>query len=92
MFQVIEVIDGDTFKVSPNWEWDGKTGDTVRPLGYDTPEIGEPEHEQMTQELSELILGKNVELKNVVNMTYGRILCDVYIGGNNLASYFSQYQ
>lgn len=26
-FNVKEVIDEDTFSVSPGWEWDGKNGD-----------------------------------------------------------------
>ena len=40
-FTVSEVVDGDTFKVKNGWKWDNKTGDTVRPTGYDAPEKGE---------------------------------------------------
>lgn len=41
-FTVGEVIDGDTFKVKNGWKWENKTGNTVRPTGYNTPEKGEP--------------------------------------------------
>jgi len=36
-FQVIEVTDGDTFKVKGNWKVGHTTGNLVRPTGYDTP-------------------------------------------------------
>lgn len=90
-FKVIEVIDGDTFRVSPNWKWNDEKGDIVRPNGYNTPEKGEVGYESTKNKLERLILGKNVELKNVIKLTYGRLLCDVYIGGENLASYFPEY-
>ncbi len=91
-FKVTEVIDGDTFKVTPNWEWKGQSGDTVRPNGYDTPEKGERGYDQATTKLNNLILGKEVELKNPITFTYGRLLCDVYINGKNLKDYFPEYQ
>ncbi len=39
-FKVTEIIDGDTFAVSPQWKWNGTSGDRVRPTGYDAPEKG----------------------------------------------------
>ncbi len=91
-FKVTEVIDGDTFKVSPNWKWNEQSGDTIRPNGYNTPEKGEKGYEQATTELSNLILGKEVELKNAIKLTYGRLLCDVYFNNKNLKDYFTEYQ
>ena len=91
-FKVSEVIDGDTFKVSGGWKWKGETGDTVRAKGYDTPEKGKKGYQAAKDKLRELILGKQVELKNPATFTYGRLLCDVYAGGKKLASYFKQYQ
>jgi len=46
LFTVSEVIDGDTFKVQNGWKWDNKTGDTVRPTGYNTPEENERGYEE----------------------------------------------
>src|SRR5688500_7077183 len=39
-FRVISIIDGDTFDVSPQWQWNGDSGSRVRPTGYDAPELG----------------------------------------------------
>jgi len=38
-FTVTEVVDGDTFDVTPSWRWQGQTGSRVRPTGYDAPEL-----------------------------------------------------
>lgn len=90
--RVSEVIDGDTFKVSPNWEWNKEKGDTVRAHGYNTPEEGQEGYQEAKKKLKELILDKDVELKNPVKFTYGRLLCDVYVDGKNLASFFPEYK
>jgi len=91
-FRVTEIVDGDTFKISPNWKWNEQEGDTVRPNGYDTPEKGEPGYQAAKEKLERLILGKEVELKNTIGITYRRLLCDVYVGGRNLADFFPKYQ
>ena len=39
LFTVSSVIDGDTFKVSGDWKWNGETGTRVRPTGFDAPEL-----------------------------------------------------
>lgn len=91
-FKVTEVIDGDTFKVSPGWKWKDEEGDTVRANGYDAPEKDQPGYQKAKEKLEKLILDKNVELKNPIKVTYGRLLCDVYIGEKNVAIFFSEFQ
>lgn len=91
-FRVSEVIDGDTFKVSPNWKWNDKEGNIVRANGYDTPEKGQQGYQTAKEKLEKLILDKDVELKNPVKITYERLLCDVYVDGKNLASFFPEYK
>jgi len=91
-FKVVEIIDGDTFKVSPKWKWNNQPGNIIRPNGYDTPEKGEPGYQEATQRLRDLIFQKQVELKNAIRITYGRLLCDVYVNGKNLADCFKDYQ
>lgn len=91
-FEVIEIIDGDTFKVAPNWELDNETGNVVRPRGYNTPEKGKPGYQAAKEKLERLILGKYVELRNAIKLTYDRLLCDVYYNGRNLADYFPEHQ
>jgi len=91
-FEVTSVIDGDTFEVSPNWKWNNQEGNVVRPTGYNTPEEGESGYQAAKDKLTKLILGEEVELKNAIKITYGRLLCDVYYKGKNLADYFPEYK
>ena len=92
-FTVNEVIDGDTFKVKNGWKWGDKTGEIVRPTGYDTPEKGQSGYEEAKKKLSNLILDKKVDIKDVKTVdVYGRLVADVYSNGNNLADYFSEYK
>ena len=91
-FKVIEIVDGDTFRVAPRWKSGQYTGDIVRPTGFDTPEIGEPGYENAKQQLAALILGKQVELGRAVNFDHGRIVCDVLVNGVNLGSHFTRYR
>ena len=91
-FQVISVIDGDTFDVSPQWQWNGQTGSRVRPTGYDAPELQAYGGQAAKEKLTRLILGKNVDLGAAYRIDRGRLVCDVYLGGKNLADYFPQYQ
>ena len=91
-FQVISVIDGDTFDVSPQWQWNGQTGSRVRPTGYDAPELQAYGGQAAKEKLTRLIRGKNVDLGAAYRIDRGRLVCDVYLGGKNLADYFPQYQ
>lgn len=87
-FTVTKVIDGDTFEVSPNWKWNNQSGNVVRPTGYNSPEEGQIGYQAAKDKLAGLILNKEVELKSVVKLTYGRLLCKVEYNGVNLADYF----
>ena len=89
--KVAYIEDGDTFIVKPNWVWQGKEGDVIRPTGYDTPEKGAKEYIEMTNKLAILILNKEVEI-NPVSFSYDRLVCDVYIDGKNIADFFPEYK
>ena len=90
--KVIKVYDGDTITIAsvlPN---------TIEPIyrfsirlnGIDTPEIrGKTLEEkelaiQVRDALTEKIYGKMVELRNVDNEKYGRILAEVYLENENI--------
>ncbi len=70
---VIEVIDGDTFRMSDN--------ETVRLLCIDTPEKGENGYEEAKEALTQLVLMKKVRLEGDVSERddYGRLLRYVYV-------------
>ncbi len=91
-FKVMEVIDGDTFRVKPRWVSSGNKGDTVRPTGYNTPEVGEPGFEQAKRKLTALIQGEQVTLGKAVNFDHGRIVCAVKFNGKDLSDYFPEYK
>ena len=91
-FKVTNVIDSDTFEVSPPWRWRDQSGIRVRSTGYNTPEEGQPGYERAKERLGELILDREVELENFVDIDYDRLVCDVYFNGKNLADYFPEYK
>lgn len=91
-FTVKQIIDGDTFQVSPGWEWNGQSGDRVRPAGYDAPEMHQYGGQAAKDKLARLILGRMVELRNPHTVDRGRLVCDVFIGGRNLADFYPSYR
>lgn len=90
LFKVVEIIDGDTFDVSPSWVWRGQTGNRVRPTGYDAPELHHPGGLTAKQWLSRLLLGRMVELRTAYKVDRGRLVCDVFLNGVALADYYKQ--
>jgi endonuclease YncB( thermonuclease family) len=87
-FNVIRIVDGDTFDVSPDWRWNGTSGNRVRPAGYDAAEIGTRGGTAATQALAGLTLGKTVELGTAYRVDRGRLVCEVFFNGHNLKDYF----
>ena len=87
-FQVVRVVDGDTFDVTPSWNWHGNTGNRVRPDGYDAAEVGATGGAVAMAKLSSLILGRSVQLGEAHTLDRGRLVCEVYLDGRNLAEYF----
>lgn len=90
--EVAQVIDGDTFDVSPPWSRRDQTGQRVRPAGYDAPELHTDEGKKAKRKLETLILGKTVSLGPALSFDRGRLVCKVIYQGRDLASYFPEYQ
>jgi len=90
-FKVVAVIDGNTFEVSPKWEFGGETGDLVQAKGYTAPKSGQGAM-AVEQKLSGLIHNKKVELGSPDGVQDNKLVCEVYYRGVNLAEYFSAYQ
>lgn len=91
-FTVTNIVDGDTFDVSPTWRWENQTGERVRPTGYDAPELPSASGQSAKSKLASLIHGKQVELGNAVKIDRGRLVCDVFLNGRNLADYFPEFK
>lgn len=90
-FKVTNIIDGDTFEVTPGWKWNGTTGSRVRPVGYDAPETTERGWQAAKDKLTRLLYGKYVELGEAYRVDRGRLVCKVLFNGVNLAKYFPSY-
>jgi micrococcal nuclease len=71
---VTDVIDGDTFKIG---------GRPVRLIGINSPELGEPCSYEAKDELTKLVLGKEVRLESDAGNKdiYGRLLRYAYVQG-----------
>ncbi len=68
------IIDGDTFRL--------ETGETVRLIGIDAPELSQPGGDKSREYLARLIKGKGITLEKGFEDrdTYNRLLRFVYIG------------
>ena len=91
-FFVTAIVDGDTFDVSPRWQWSAQTGQRVRAAGYDAPELHHPGGQAAKATLERLILGKSVQLGAAYRIDRGRLVADVYLNGRNLTDYFPEYR
>lgn len=83
---VTEVVDGDTFVIgnpcNPTIE-----GIYIRPTGYNAPEKGEPDYQEMKEELKKIILGREVYFHRV-SIKQNRFICDVYLDDKLLIEHF----
>ncbi|HOD66209.1 MAG TPA: thermonuclease family protein [candidate division Zixibacteria bacterium] len=70
---VVKIIDGDTMVLG--------NGETVRLLAIDTPEDGEPLHDEAAALLAQVALGKEARIVSSGRRrdTYGRLLAYVYV-------------
>jgi micrococcal nuclease len=73
---VTKIIDGDTFELA--------SGEKIRLICIDAPEINKKGYEEAKQFLSDLILNKQVRLENDINNAdkYERLLRYVYINNS----------
>ena len=74
---VIDIVDGDTIKV----DMGGKI-ETVRYIGVNTPEKGQPGYRRAVEENRKLVGWKSVRLETDKQKRdrYGRLLCYVWAG------------
>ncbi len=84
-YTVTKVIDGDTLDVTPKWRFGGTSGKRVRLAGVYAPELKERSGKAARKRLSDRVLNRKVELRNRKSLSYGRLVCDVYLNGWNIA-------
>ena len=91
-YKVTSVIDVNTFEVMPPWKWEDQSGIRVRPAGYNPPEENQLGYKEAKDKLKFLLLKKEVELKNFVDVDYDRLVCDVILDSKNLIDIFPEYK
>ena len=74
---VTRVIDGDTFTTASRKH-------PIRLANVDAPEKGQPGGAKATQDLRELLQGKQVEIDTVARDKYGRSVANVKHGGKSV--------
>ena len=82
---VTEVMDGESFRVNPDWSVDGERGDIVLMRDHAAPPLGTGAGEAFKQRLEELVLHRTVEVLNPVCVSHGIVEADVFISGQNMA-------
>jgi len=103
-FNVEEIIDGHTVRVSPRWTIGDKSGDLIFIRGYDLKKGGNEDsestllaHEIAKMRLSALTFDKRIELKNLPYHTPesvdpdGRLKCNVYVDNKNISTFFGEF-
>jgi endonuclease YncB( thermonuclease family) len=88
---VFSVVDGRTFEVTPAWRWMDQTGTYVEATGYDPPRMSEEGGREAREKLTNLLLGKQVELRKPQEVRRGILICDVYFAGLCLAEFFPEF-
>ncbi len=86
MFQatVTQVIDGDTFDISPGWRWENEEGSRIRIANYDAPELRAQGGGAAKSRLERPILRQMVSIGNGYRVDRGRLVCDVFLNGRLL--------
>jgi len=76
IYKVTKIVDGDTLDI--------ETGDRIRLICIDTPEVGEYYYEEASDYLERLVLGEDIELVKDISETdrYGRLLRYIYLDGD----------
>ena len=92
LFEVTKILDGNTFEVTPFWQWHNENGVLVSARGYQAPAAGEPNHEKIKTILMELLFGECVTLKDAVAIKDDALVCSVHIRGKNLSEFFPTFQ
>lgn len=77
--EVTRVVDGDTFDAIVDLGYGVRTHKRFRLLECDTPELGQPLHDEATKFATDMIMGKKVFVQSMKPDVYGRYLAYVYI-------------
>lgn len=89
-FKIIEIVNANTIRVSPNWAVENKQGDLVKISGLDVAE-----DDQTVKQLLNFFIDKYVDIGNPVlieDSTEPEIECVVYIDNTDITYYFPPWR
>ena len=89
--KVTNVKNGEMFSVEPFWETENRKGKNVIIKNYSTPSIIQPGYLEAKQKLKELILHKEIELKNPEHLHTDAAMFDVYFDGKHINEHLPEY-
>ena len=99
MFRIQTIIDGNTIRIVPIWNWNGRQGDSVTIKGYGAnpslaPDMKAFVNNVLRQRLTSLLpTGTVIQLKNPTGIdAHGRLICDVLLNGVSVSNYFPEYK
>ncbi|HRU38964.1 MAG TPA: hypothetical protein P5511_03730 [Candidatus Goldiibacteriota bacterium] len=90
-FIVSSISDTQKFRVVYGWKCGNKKGLFIRPAGCRTPGRGMPGYEPAMKKLYSLILGKEVQVGEVVEISSDTMTARIYYKGKELKYYFPEY-
>jgi len=62
-FKVVNIIDGDTFEVSPPWKWKDQSGIRVKPTGYNITEEEQIGYQRPKDKLKKINIRKRSRIE-----------------------------
>jgi hypothetical protein len=90
-FTVNSIKEADRFRVVYGWKCGDKKGVFIKPAGYRMPGKGMPGHESAMKKLYSLILGKEVQVGEVVAITNDTMTAKIFYRGRELKYYFPEF-
>lgn len=90
-FTVNSIRNNDRLRVVYGWKCGNKKGVFIKPAGYRLPGRGMPGYESAMKKLYALILGKEVQVGEVVEISSDTMTAKVYYRGRELKYYFPEF-
>ncbi len=90
-FTVSSIKDAGKFRVVFGWKCGDKKGQIIKPAGCRAPGRGMPGYESAIRKLYALILGKEVQVGEVIAITSDTMTAKIYFRGKELKYYFPEY-
>jgi len=87
-FKVIEIVDSNSIKVEPLWQFNGVSGNLVK-INSSIKNFQIPDADIFKKRLESLLFNQYVNLKNPVDIVEkNKLSCLVFLNGVDISSYF----